>query len=128
MDSANKFVSKVPTTTLVGARGFEPPAPCSQSKYSTRLSYAPFLNQMHPFILCFLQKCKKNLPFLRSRVKQLRYKITLSGFLFRLYDLNMAAPGVKVPVHFLQSTGAKSDRQSPVRIPCHFLRGMELVF
>ena len=26
---------------MVGARGFEPPAPCSQSKYSTRLSYAP---------------------------------------------------------------------------------------
>ena len=26
---------------LVGARGFEPPAPCSQSRCSTRLSYAP---------------------------------------------------------------------------------------
>ena len=41
LDSANKIVSKVPTTTLVGAIGFEPTAPCSQSKYSTRLSYAP---------------------------------------------------------------------------------------
>ena len=26
---------------LVGAEGFEPPAPCSQSRCSTRLSYAP---------------------------------------------------------------------------------------
>ena len=26
---------------MVGAIGFEPTAPCSQSKYSTRLSYAP---------------------------------------------------------------------------------------
>ncbi len=27
--------------SLVGARGFEPPTSCSQSKHSTRLSYAP---------------------------------------------------------------------------------------
>ena len=26
---------------MVGARGFEPPTSCSQSKHSTRLSYAP---------------------------------------------------------------------------------------
>ena len=47
LDSANKIVSKVPTATLVGAIGFEPTAPCSQSKYSTRLSYAP---NVYPYI------------------------------------------------------------------------------
>ena len=30
-----------PLIELVGAEGFEPPAPCSQSRCSTRLSYAP---------------------------------------------------------------------------------------
>jgi hypothetical protein len=30
-----------PLTLLVGAAGFEPAAPCSQSRCSTRLSYAP---------------------------------------------------------------------------------------
>ena len=27
---------------MVGARGFEPPTSCSQSRHSARLSYAPF--------------------------------------------------------------------------------------
>ena len=28
---------------MVGARGFEPPTSCSQSKRATRLRYAPYL-------------------------------------------------------------------------------------
>lgn len=32
-----------PLFVLVGAKGFEPPAPCSQSRCSTGLSHAPFL-------------------------------------------------------------------------------------
>jgi hypothetical protein len=37
---------------VVGAEGFEPPAPCSQSRCSTRLSYAPtksaiYFNMLH---------------------------------------------------------------------------------
>jgi hypothetical protein len=38
---------------LVGAEGFEPPAPCSQSRCSTRLSYAPTrLESMICFACC----------------------------------------------------------------------------
>jgi hypothetical protein len=33
-----------PLILLVGAAGFEPAAPCSQSRCSTRLSYAPSRN------------------------------------------------------------------------------------
>jgi hypothetical protein len=32
---------EIPVLTLVGARGFEPPASCSQSRRATRLRYAP---------------------------------------------------------------------------------------
>ena len=32
---------------MVGATGFEPATSCSQSKCSTKLSYAPFLNGAH---------------------------------------------------------------------------------
>jgi hypothetical protein len=30
-----------PLYSLVGARGFEPPTPCTPCKYATRLRYAP---------------------------------------------------------------------------------------
>ena len=63
MDSANKFVSKVPTTTLVGARGFEPPAPWSQTKYSTRLSYAPNF----AFLIIHFGNKSKNFLFFPTR-------------------------------------------------------------
>ena len=32
---------------VVGAKGFEPSTPCSQSKYSTRLSYAPMRHKLY---------------------------------------------------------------------------------
>ena len=35
---------------LVGAEGFEPPAPCSQSRCSTRLSYAPTVGLFSPTV------------------------------------------------------------------------------
>ena len=37
---------------LVGAEGFEPPAPCSQSRCSTRLSYAPTLVRSMTTFVC----------------------------------------------------------------------------
>ena len=36
-----KLYLKCRIVSLVGARGFEPPAPCSQSRCATRLRYAP---------------------------------------------------------------------------------------
>ena len=38
---AGVIPDRLPGSGLVGARGFEPPTSCSQSKHSTRLSYAP---------------------------------------------------------------------------------------
>ena len=38
---------------MVGATGFEPTTPCSQSKYSTRLSYAPIENSITKIYLHF---------------------------------------------------------------------------
>src|SRR5207253_9290982 len=34
-----------PSCKLVGARGFEPPTPCSQSRCATRLRYTPTLKR-----------------------------------------------------------------------------------
>src|SRR5437868_5738007 len=36
---------------VVGARGFEPPTSCSQSRCSTRLSYAPSSSRMAPVLV-----------------------------------------------------------------------------
>ena len=48
------------TLELVGARGFEPPTPCSRSKCATRLRYAPPdrqpVNKAHPTQLDTLKR------------------------------------------------------------------------
>ena len=42
---------------LVGARGFEPPTSCSQSRRATRLRYAPKIN-IKGLLPLFLNLCK----------------------------------------------------------------------
>ncbi len=49
---------------LVGARGFEPPTSCSQSRRATRLRHAPMMDGLNTMLLLFMQvnKCSTNDP------------------------------------------------------------------
>ena len=52
---------------LVGARGFEPPTPCSQSRCATRLRHAPISNlERICNIDALLLKIKANIFLLRA--------------------------------------------------------------
>ena len=59
---------------MVGARGFEPPAPCSQSKYSTRLSYAPNFELLSQPSF-FFARCRRHL-FSHFAIKSLRASVS----------------------------------------------------
>ena len=46
---------------LVGARGFEPPTSCSQSRRAARLRYAPISKKRDKFLPLEIKKIKLNL-------------------------------------------------------------------
>ena len=71
------MIKQKPTTMvgfyfMVGATGFEPTTPCSQSKYSTRLSYAPNISIRCVLVYpIFNQKARYILPVKhRTSLKQ----------------------------------------------------------
>ena len=67
----------MPQVHLVGVKGFEPPAPCSQSTCATRLRYTPLKERPAQATLIIIFKVcpvvnremQKNLKFVLSRQK-----------------------------------------------------------
>jgi hypothetical protein len=76
-------ISIAKIVVLVGARGFEPPTSCSQSKRATRLRYAPIgKNKFLDHHTCFFEKgIEVFLVIMTSCEKSPKTAIDAHGFL-----------------------------------------------
>ena len=72
------LISRFYLNNLVGARGFEPPAPCSQSRCATRLRYAPTF--FWPSYHCLCEGASA--VTLSCNVRSLRYTVNGNNLRF----------------------------------------------
>ena len=113
-ERANKLPAKLSMFRLVGARGFEPPTPCSQSRCATRLRHAPIsglcitprFSSGRRQLTCFIFYCKpifwkyssiaRQIPLTKPFVNSFSERNFSSAGLVR-YPASIKTAGISAP-------------------------------